>query len=286
VELIHSLEALRAKTTRMRLQAQRIALVPTMGNLHAGHLRLVEEAKRHADRVIVTIFVNPTQFGPGEDFERYPRTPEADVQALTLAGADILFMPEVGEVYPASLDALTMVEVPGLSEILCGAFRPGHFRGVATIVLKLLNMVGPDCALFGEKDFQQLAVIRRMVRDLNLPLMIHGVPTVRESSGLAMSSRNAYLNEAERQKATVLYSTLKESARSLLQDSALPREVEEKAASILVQEGFLVDYVAVRRVEDLQCPRQGDPALNLIVLAAARLGKTRLIDNLKVSDLP
>lgn len=258
-------------------------MVPTMGNLHQGHLQLVREARRLADRVVATVFVNPTQFGPGEDFASYPRTPEADVAALAQAGVDVLFIPGVYEVYPRGLECLTSVEVPNLSDQLCGAFRPGHFRGVATVVLKLFNMVAADIAVFGEKDFQQLTIIRQMVADLNIPLTIHGVATVREHDGLAMSSRNAYLSPDERKTAAFLFSALKSSVSALKAGKSPISQVEADASNALNDQGFKVDYVSVRRVLDLSVPHPEDDADGLMVLVAARLGKTRLIDNLRVS---
>lgn len=281
---IQCLSDLRRETSTYRKAGERIAVVPTMGNLHQGHLQLVREAKRRADRVVATIFVNPTQFGPGEDYASYPRTPEADIAALSQAGADLLFTPEVREVYPQGLESLTWVEVPGLSDELCGAFRPGHFRGVATVVLKLFNMVNPDIAVFGEKDYQQLTIIRRMVTDLNLPLTIHGVSTVREADGLAMSSRNTYLSPEERQRAAFLYATIKHSVKALISGNQLISDIEASAAAALEVQGFKVDYVAVRRISDLASPFPEDIASTLMVLVAARLGKTRLIDNLRVMD--
>jgi pantoate--beta-alanine ligase len=280
---IQRLTELRQDIAAFRSAGERIALVPTMGNLHQGHLQLVKEARRLADRVVATVFVNPTQFGPGEDYASYPRTPEADRAALAQAGADILFIPEVHEVYPRGLSALTSVEVPGLSEELCGAFRPGHFRGVATVVLKLFNMVNADIAVFGEKDYQQLTVIRQMVADLNLPLTIHGVPTVREADGLAMSSRNTYLSADERRKAAILYATLISSVAALKIGQSPISQIEAEASAALEAEGFRVDYVSVRRVLDLAAPGPEQDPGGLMVLVAARLGKTRLIDNLRVS---
>jgi pantoate--beta-alanine ligase len=281
---IQWLSELRRETSAYRRAGERIAVVPTMGNLHQGHLQLVREATRLADRVVATIFVNPTQFGPGEDYASYPRTPEADIAALSQAGADLLFIPEVREVYPQGLGSLTWVEVPGLSGELCGAFRPGHFRGVATVVLKLFNMVTADIAVFGEKDYQQLTIIRQMVTDLNLALTIHGVSTVREPDGLAMSSRNTYLSPGERKKAALLYATLKSSVKALMSGNQLIPEIEASAASTLEAQGFKVDYVAVRRISDLAPPHPEDEASALMILGAARLGKTRLIDNLRVTE--
>lgn len=286
MRVISELEVLRTANSAFKRKQERIALVPTMGNLHDGHLHLVRIAKTLADRVIVTIFVNPAQFGPGEDFERYPRTPEEDSAALEAAGADILFMPKADEVYPRPLSSMTVVDVPGLSEDLCGACRPGHFRGVATIVLKLFNMVGPDCAVFGEKDFQQLEVIRRMVADLNLPIEIHGIPTVREASGLAMSSRNAYLNATERDLAPMIYQTLVSLGNALMRGVFSPCEAEASGYATLKEAGFGVDYFAVRRAFDLAQPSETESPEGLVLLVAARIGKARLIDNLRLSDLP
>lgn len=258
-----------------------MAFVPTMGNLHAGHIRLVEEARRQADRVVVSIFVNPSQFGPGEDFAAYPRTPDEDAGRLRDAGADLLYLPEAAAIYPLDPAVMSYVEVPGLSGDLCGKFRPGHFRGVATVVLKLLNQVRPDSAVFGEKDYQQLMVIRRMVSDLDLPVSILGVPTVREADGLAMSSRNAYLSAAERMKAALLYTELERAGGELRQGRRdfVPMATEHAAA--LDSAGFQVDYFAIRRQQDLRQPDVHDR--QLVILVAARLGRARLIDNLKVA---
>jgi pantoate--beta-alanine ligase len=263
-----------------RRNGESIALVPTMGNLHAGHLHLVEEAQREARRVVVSLFVNPLQFGPTEDFAAYPRTIEEDSARLKALGVDVLFMPTVADMYPCPAQALTYVEVPALSDELCGQFRPGHFRGVATVVMKLFNLVQPDVALFGEKDFQQLMVIRRMVADLNLPIRIVGVPTVREADGLAMSSRNGYLSVDERRQAGQLYAQLRWVAEELTQGRRDFTAIEQACSRALEHAGFTVDYVAIRRREDLGLPAAADSAL--VALAAARLGRARLIDNLRV----
>ena len=206
--IVDTIPDLRSAIRQWREAGQSVAFVPTMGNLHTGHICLVEQGKQCAHRVVASIFVNHLQFGPNEDFQAYPRTPRQDENALRAAGADLLFTPPVEILYPADLSQATYVEVPGLSGQLCGEFRPGHFRGVATIVCKLLNMVQPDLALFGEKDYQQLTIIRKMVADLNMPVAIQAVPTVREASGLAMSSRNGYLTEAEREQAAAIYQAL------------------------------------------------------------------------------
>ncbi len=278
-----TIAAVRAQVAEWRQDGAVIGFVPTMGNLHAGHLRLVEEARRAGcDRVVVSIFVNPSQFGPGEDFSAYPRTPDADADHLRGAGADLLYLPGESEIYPRQLEQMTQLEVPGLSDDLCGAFRPGHFRGVATVVLKLLNQVQPDLAAFGEKDFQQLTLIRRMVADLDVPVRILGVPTVREPSGLAMSSRNSYLSGEERAQAAGIYAELCRAGERLRAGGMALAEIETDGARCLRESGFVVDYFAVRRPEDLSVPLPEDRAW--IVLVAARLGGTRLIDNLSVSS--
>lgn len=279
MQILETVESLRAEVLRWRSEGKRIALVPTMGNLHAGHLRLVEAAKQHADRIVVTIFVNPTQFSEGEDFDSYSRTFEEDARKLLAAQTDLLFAPAVAEIYPVR--NRTVVEVQGISDILCGAFRPGHFSGVATIVCKLLNLVQPDDAFFGEKDFQQLTVIRCMVTDLNIPARIHGVETVREADGLAMSSRNGYLSPKERLLAPNLYQALC-AARDEIAGGALAYgEIEAWQMERLRREGFNPDYFCVRRRSDLSPPAGGET--ELMILAAAWLGKARLIDNLKVT---
>jgi pantoate--beta-alanine ligase len=279
LELTGQLGVLRERVAEWRRQGDPVALVPTMGNLHAGHLTLVREARRSAARVVVSIFVNPLQFGPAEDFAAYPRTLERDRALLEGESVDLLFAPAVETVYPRGRANQTRVEVRGISDILCGASRPGHFAGVATVVCKLFNMVQPDLALFGEKDFQQLLVIRLMTEDLSLPVDIRGVATVREPDGLAMSSRNAYLTGEERALAPRLYQGLVRSAERLRAGMGAG-EAEHVATRELAGAGFDVDYVAVRRSRDLDPPGPADTAL--VVLAAARLGRARLIDNLRV----
>jgi pantoate--beta-alanine ligase len=284
VERLMALRELRAQWQRSGL---RVGFVPTMGNLHAGHLSLVREARSRADRVVASIFVNPLQFGAGEDFASYPRTLERDAEMLREAGCDLLFAPTEAEVYPHGRDDQTFVEVPGLSEQLCGASRPGHFRGVATVVLKLFNMVQPEVAIFGEKDFQQLLVIRRLVEELDLPIEVIGAPTQREPDGLAMSSRNGYLNAEERAIAPRLRAALLAAAGRLIEGVGCA-EVERETLSALAAAGFTPDYVSVRRRLDLLPPgleRRAAEDRALIILAAARLGRARLIDNL-ACDLP
>ena len=280
MELIQDLTNLRRRVRAWRQAGDQIALVPTMGNLHRGHLRLVQEARAYAQRTVVSIFVNPMQFGPQEDFAAYPRTLAHDRELLETEGTDLLFAPSVTTVYPRPPEEQTRVEVPGLSDILCGARRPGHFVGVATVVCKLFNMVQPDLAVFGEKDFQQLLVIRRMTEDLCLPVGILGVPTVREADGLALSSRNGYLLPEERARAPAVRRALGDAADGLRTGQGLA-ETEQRAVQELQQAGLRPDYVSVRRAADLSPPEPTDS--DLVILAAAWLGKARLIDNLRVS---
>jgi len=258
-----------------------VAFVPTMGNLHAGHLSLVKHAHALADRVVVSIFVNPLQFGEGEDFDSYPRTFDHDQALLASEGTDLLFSPSLAIMYPKPRVEQTRVEVPGLSGLLCGATRPGHFVGVATVVCKLFNMVQPDIAVFGKKDYQQLMVIRRMVDELAMPIRVVGVDTLRENDGLAMSSRNGYLTEQERQIAPRLYRVINELHDRLIAGDDGYAGLEERAAAELKEYGLRTDYVAIRRSADLSLPGAGDR--ELVILAAAYLGKARLIDNREVT---
>lgn len=275
MQIIHTVPAIRHCIQNWRNANERVAFVPTMGNLHAGHLQLVREAKSHADKVIVSIFVNPTQFGVNEDFSNYPRTEIADCEQLTAEGCDAVFLPSVETIYAPT--AQTSVRVSEISQNYCGASRKGHFDGVATVVCKLFNIVQPNVALFGLKDFQQFCVIQTLTRDLHLPIEIIGVPTVREFDGLAMSSRNGYLNEQERKIAPQLYQIL-QRARDNLRTEQTISHIEQQAISELTQAGFTVDYFNVARRSDLQAATIDDKTL--IILAAAKLGKTRLIDNL------
>lgn len=273
-----TVESLRREVAVLRRAGRRIAFVPTMGNLHEGHLRLVDEARRRAEAVVVSIYVNPLQFGPQEDFHAYPRTPAEDAALLEARAVDVLFMPSDAQMYPRGLEDMTKVEVPGLSQILCGAFRPGHFRGVATVVNRLFNLVQPDVALFGKKDYQQWVIIRRMVEDLGMPIEIVGVETVREPDGLAMSSRNRYLSPEERARAPRLYRCLQQAVAKL-QAGGEHEQVEAWAVEELTRAGFRPDYVSVRRAGDLAPP--GPPGERRVILAAAWLGRARLIDNLE-----
>jgi pantoate--beta-alanine ligase len=275
MQIVNTVQALRTLIHTWKVAGERIAFVPTMGNLHAGHCQLVTAAKQHADKVVVSIFVNPTQFGAGEDFDSYPRTEAQDTEKLEAIDADVLFLPSVAEMY--SPNAKTVVSVAGLSDLYCGASRVGHFDGVATVVCKLFNMVQPDVAVFGLKDFQQLAVIRTMVNDLNMPVDIIGIDTVREASGLAMSSRNGYLTPAEHQLAPMLYQSLC-TAREAIVAGLDYISVEKQALSTLQNAGFQPDYFHICRSVDLVPAQQGDT--ELVLLVAAKLGKTRLIDNL------
>jgi pantoate--beta-alanine ligase len=279
MRIVSTVYELREAVKTWRSAAASIAFVPTMGNLHAGHLQLVNTAKKKADRVVVSIFVNPTQFGAGEDFETYPRTEQEDQRKLQSEGADLLFLPSVAEIYTP--DARTAVTVTGLSDLYCGASRPGHFSGVTTVVCKLFNMVQPDIALFGLKDFQQLTVIKTMVRHLNIPVEIAGVETVRELSGLAMSSRNGYLTDAEKQVAPKLYHSLCTARDAILTGNLAYADLEQQALQFLQQAGFQPDYFSVCRSSDLKKADTND--VNLVILVAAKLGKTRLIDNIYFS---
>jgi pantoate--beta-alanine ligase len=279
VQIIREKGKLREALAALRSDGGGIAFVPTMGALHAGHMALVEEGKRHARHAVASIFVNPTQFGPNEDLETYPRREVTDAAMLDAAGCAILWAPNVAEMYPEGF--ATTVRVEGPSEGLCGAARPGHFDGVATVVAKLLNQVGPDVALFGEKDYQQLAVIRRMVRDLDLPVRIHGVQTRREADGLALSSRNAYLSPDERACAGALPRALAEAGQAIAKGRDVARALED-ARVWLAAVGFdPVDYIELCDADTLAPMATLDRPARL--LAAARLGATRLIDNIAVA---
>lgn len=276
---VDTVVSLKEQIARLRQSGKRIAFVPTMGNLHAGHVRLMQEARNHAQAVVASIYVNPLQFGQNEDFDSYPRTASHDKVALLSAGVDILFKPAESEMCPRGREAQTVVEVPGLSNELCGAFRPGHFRGVTTVVNRLFNLVAPDVAVFGKKDYQQWLLIRLMTADLGLPVEIIGVETVRESDGLALSSRNSYLSTEERKTAPRLYEALCRLRDRVLREGMHLAAVEENAVIDLQSDGFRPDYVHIRRQSDLQRPEAQDR--QLVALAAAWLGRTRLIDNVE-----
>jgi pantoate--beta-alanine ligase len=277
--VVRTIDQVRDEVRQARASGRSVGLVPTMGALHEGHRRLIEAARAAADHVVVSIFVNPTQFGPAEDFTRYPRTLEADVETCARGGADCIFAPEVAEMYPAG-GLATYIEVPGLSNILEGAIRPGHFRGVATVVMKLLQIVGPDLAAFGEKDYQQLQVIRRLVADLDVPVRILPVPIVREPDGLAMSSRNRYLNEAERRAATVLSRALRaacDAVRAGERDADRVRQI--LARTIELEELARLDYAEVADADTLAPLDTLAAGRRAVALLAARVGPARLIDN-------
>jgi len=278
MQTVQDAPALRAAVRGWRSKGQTVGFVPTMGNLHAGHQSLMRLARARADRVVASVVVNPTQFGPGEDFERYPRTLVHDQAALADEGCDLLFAPEVATIYPYGAALSVNLRVPQVTAVLEGAHRPGHFDGVATVVCKLFNLVNPDLAVFGQKDFQQLKVIERMVRDLSLPVKVIAAPIVRDDDGLALSSRNQYLSAQERARAPLIHDTLLKM-RDLLGQGHAWRAVEQVAEAQLTRAGFVPDYAAIRRAGDLAEPDDGQRD-GLVALIAARLGGTRLIDNL------
>ncbi len=279
MQTITRIEDMRAVVRGWRLARESIAFVPTMGNLHAGHASLIGAAHLHGRRVVASVFVNPLQFGPNEDYTAYPRTPEDDTALLAAQGVDVLLLPTVEEMYPLGVAGSTIVDVPELSDILCGAFRPGHFQGVATVVVKLLNLVQPDVAIFGEKDYQQLTVIRRSIEDLCLPVKIVGAPTVRADDGLALSSRNRYLSPEERRVAPTVYRALDHARRRLEGGDADLAGIEHEGVETLRNAGLRPDYFEVRAAQTLTEPRGQD--IDVVVLTAARLGRARLIDNVQ-----
>jgi pantoate--beta-alanine ligase len=285
MKIVHDLPGLRAQIRVWHAAGKRIAFVPTLGNLHDGHLSLIAKARDLADHTVASIFVNPIQFGRGEDYERYPSTLEADCTRLRALGLDLLFTPDLKQLYPGGIEVDTRVTVPRLSNILCGEMRPGHFSGVATVVSKLFFNVQPDVALFGEKDYQQLLVIRRMVHDLCIPVTVVGMPTVREADGLAMSSRNGYLTPEERSRAPLIYQTLRQAAATLRAGKVAAETIERDAWQALAAAGFRPEYVSIRRLDDLEPPAADERRFS--ILAAAWLGGARLIDNIKVDlDAP
>ena len=281
MNILNNIQSIREQVKNWKTEGLSIAFVPTMGNLHAGHLQLVEQAKQKADRVVASIFVNPMQFNEADDFSAYPRTFEQDVKQLEEASADALFLPAEDELYPVEQVTTTKVMVPGLSDILEGECRPGHFTGVATVVCKLFNIVQPDIAFFGEKDFQQLMLIRRMVTELNSPVMIEAVATQREADGLAMSSRNNRLDKRQRSQAPQIYQVLTDIRDALQAGNKGYSRLEQDAAARLNASGFKTEYVSIRRSFDLAIPVVDDH--DLVVLLAARLGDIRLIDNISLN---
>jgi pantoate--beta-alanine ligase len=281
MQTVQTIAHLRSAVDQWRGRRERVAFIPTMGNLHEGHLQLVKRACRAADKVVVSIFVNPMQFGPKEDFASYPRTLKQDSLILAENGVHLLFAPSVEDIYPHGVNDTVRIEVPGLSDILCGVSRPGHFTGVATVVAKLFNAVRPHIAVFGEKDYQQLLVVRRMASDLCMPIEIISVPTVREHDGLAMSSRNTYLSPEERGQAPALYHTLQWIGECLTSGMGEHDKLVAQGKAMLRESGFRPEYIAIRRAEDLSSPQAAES--QLIIMAAAWLGNTRLIDNLSVT---
>ena len=277
MKTVRTIISLRENLHSWRQFSESVAVVPTMGNLHAGHLSLVELARTCAKRVVVTVFVNPTQFGPGEDYATYPQTLDSDRRKLTRAGVDILFAPPVAEIYPRGEQGTTVVSVPELSGILCGESRPGHFDGVSSVVTRLFNIVQPDTAVFGQKDYQQLLIIRRLQADLHLPVRIVAGPTAREPDGLALSSRNQYLTPDERQQAPGLQLAIAACARRLRAGERDLGVLEKRGIAELRAAGFRPDYFAIRKALDLSPATAADRAL--VVLAAGHLGRARLIDN-------
>ncbi|EAA3908561.1 MULTISPECIES: pantoate--beta-alanine ligase [Salmonella] len=279
--IIETLPLLRQHIRRLRQEGKRVALVPTMGNLHDGHMKLVDEAKAQADVVIVSIFVNPMQFDRPDDLVRYPRTLQEDCEKLNKRKVDYVFAPAVEEIYPHGLEGQTYVDVPGLSTMLEGASRPGHFRGVSTIVSKLFNLIQPDIACFGEKDFQQLALIRKMVADMSYDIEIVGVPIIRAKDGLALSSRNAYLTAEQRKIAPGLYNVMNSIAEKLIAGNRELQEIIAIAEQELNEKGFRADDIQIRDADTLQ--ELTETSKRAVILAAAWLGQARLIDNQSVT---
>ncbi|MDO8827895.1 pantoate--beta-alanine ligase [Methylophaga sp.] len=279
MQIVESILSLRGQIKTWRATGETIAFVPTMGNLHDGHISLVKKAQTLADKVVVSIFVNPLQFDDKQDLAKYPRTLQADVKKLMQAGCNLLFTPDTEVIYPQGFDSHTFVHVPGMDDKLCGLERPGHFDGVATVVTKLFNMVQADVAVFGEKDYQQLLLIQKLVNDLNLPVKIVGAAIVRDDNGLAMSSRNQHLSEAQKQQAAALYANLLELKQRLESGAEDFSALLQQAHTNLSQAGFTLDYIDIRRADDLQI---ADLAVDkeLRLLAAGRLGSVRLIDNI------
>ena len=277
---IASINIARKTTAEWKSEGHRVALVPTMGNLHDGHMKLVEQAMREADRVMVSIFVNPLQFGPGEDLEAYPRTLSQDSDRLKSFGVHALYHPTTQEMYPDQQGLEVVIDVPSIARDLCGVWRPGHFSGVATVVAKLFNQIMPDVAVFGEKDYQQLLLIRKLVRELDYPIEIFSVPTHRESDGLAMSSRNGYLDDSKRKQAALIYASLTLAAEALRSGQKNFAVIETVQVSALEARGFSVDYFSIRRAADLAIPTPQEK--ELVILVAARIAGVRLIDNIRV----
>ena len=278
IKKIETITDLRSELSEIRKSKKKISLVPTMGNLHEGHLSLIKYAQNISDYTVVSIFVNPTQFVAGEDFDEYPRTLDSDIESISKLNVDLVFVPDTEEIYPVNDQASIEVPVSELESIHCGKYRPGHFRGVATVVSKLFDMVKPDIAIFGEKDYQQLLIIRSLVKSLFLPIEIIGLPTVREKSGLAMSSRNNYLSQSDRQRAPMLHECIKTTIKSIKNGVIDYVYLEKEAKFFLEKAGFKIDYYSICDLDTLRAPINE----NLVILAAVWLGKTRLIDNARV----
>lgn len=286
MDILNSIEALRSTRRAWREAGLSVGFVPTMGNLHDGHLSLLSLARARCDRTICSIYVNPLQFDRAGDLDRYPRTLDEDIDSLKSLGADALFVPDDSMIYPRGMAHATTVDVPGITDILEGAHRSGHFVGVATVVCKLFNLVQPDVAVFGEKDFQQLLVVKRMAEDLNLPVEVVGAPTAREKSGLARSSRNGYLTEQERTHAALIYRELCSCADALRAGERDIIGLERRHTRTLADAGFKPDYFTVRSTLDLETPHADEKPEDWVILVAAQLGKARLIDNLRVATDP
>lgn len=280
MQIIKDGTTLRSAITQQKVVGKRIAFVPTMGNLHQGHLDLVREAKKVADSIVVSIYVNPTQFGANEDLDKYPRTLAADCAQLEALGVDFVFTPSDAEMYPNGFENRTQISVEHLSNVLCGSRREGHFNGVCIIVAKLFNLVQPDYAIFGQKDLQQLTIIRHMTSDLCMPITIIGVDTRREQSGLAMSSRNGYLSDQQKLLAANIYATLKQIKQAIERSHYNYSELSSKASAALNELGFRTDYLEIRRTSDLQLAEDGQRDAELAIFIAAYLDNTRLIDNM------
>ena len=278
MHVARTLAELKARRHAADWHGRRVAFVPTMGNLHAGHFALIELARQHADKVVASIFVNPTQFGPNEDYSRYPRSEPQDLAGLAEHGCDLAFLPGTDVMYPFGSKNCVQLHVPGITDILCGAHRPGHFNGVATVVARLFNMVQPDCAVFGRKDYQQLQVIRYLCQEMSFPVEIIPAPTLREPSGLAMSSRNQYLSDEQRALATEIHRTLLSMRDAYLQGVPV-EQIEQRAFEHLESRGFEVDYAELRSAELGRLARAR--SAQRVALIAARLGLTRLIDNIE-----
>lgn len=281
MQVTGDISTMREQISEWKLSGLKIAFVPTMGNLHQGHLSLVEHAKRHGDKVIASIFVNPMQFGANEDLDNYPRTMRADCDALKQLGVDLVFTPTDKVIYPKSIDVQTYVEVPELGNIICGESRPVHFRGVTTVVCKLFNLVQPDVACFGEKDFQQLFLIKAMVDDLSIPVEVIGVPTVREASGLAMSSRNGYLNDEEKKQASVLFKSLNFAKNQIEAGRRDYDHIKHAMRDNINAAGLRTDYIEIRNADTLM--EANDQNQHFVVLVSGYLGGARLIDNIHFS---